>query len=99
MPIKELGPYFDRVFRNDLNDNFKEVVRISEQATEALKKSGMNFANLYSNGEKVNIAYDWTNKTIVFNVKTEFGVLVISERFATNLPQGITNITLSLIHI
>lgn len=93
MPIKELGPYFDRVFRNDLNDNFKEVVRISEQATEALKKSGMNFANLYSNGEKVNIAYDWTNKTIVFNVKTEFGVLVISERFATNLPQGITNIT------
>lgn len=64
-----------------------------KNANEALKKSGMNFAHLYSNGEKVNISYDWANKTITFNVRTDVSVLVISDRFATNLPQGIKTIT------
>ncbi|MFE7378493.1 SGNH/GDSL hydrolase family protein [Bacillus cereus] len=64
-----------------------------KNANEALKKSGMNFASLYSNGEKVNISYDWANKKITFNVRTDVSVLVISDKFATNLPQGIKDVT------
>ncbi|EEK75207.1 Carboxyl esterase family II protein [Bacillus mycoides] len=64
-----------------------------DNANEALKKSGMNFATLYSNGDKVNISYDWANKNITFNIKSDFNALVISDRFSTNLPQGVTNVT------
>ncbi|PEP36635.1 hypothetical protein CN575_02370 [Bacillus wiedmannii] len=93
MAIVELGPYFDREFRNDLNDNFKEVLNISGIANDALKRSGLNFATLFSNSEKVNIKYDWVNKTVTIDVKNEFGVLVITKNWATNLGVGITQIT------
>ncbi|PFI17458.1 SGNH/GDSL hydrolase family protein [Bacillus cereus] len=76
-----------------IKESYWKINQAIDNANEALKKSGMNFANLYSNGDKVNISYDWATKSITFNVRTDVSVLLISNRFATNLPQGIKTLT------
>ncbi|AZJ23157.1 hypothetical protein CT694_27375 [Bacillus wiedmannii bv. thuringiensis] len=79
--------------KDTLRTGYPKINQAIDNANEALKKSGMNFANLYSNGDKVNISYDWVNKRITFNVKSEFSALAISDRFSANLPQGVSNVT------
>ncbi|WP_207391724.1 hypothetical protein [Bacillus cereus] len=41
--IKELGPYFDRQFRNDLNDNFKALPGLSQQVDQATVNANKAF--------------------------------------------------------
>ncbi|MED1299812.1 hypothetical protein BK704_02250 [[Bacillus thuringiensis] serovar konkukian] len=73
---------------DSLRVGYPKINQAIDNANEALKKSGVNFAKLYSNGSKVSVSYDWANKKVTFNTKTEFSTLLISNRWSANLPQG-----------